>query len=246
MRPRAKICVSHDDDGMVIQAVSLDLDDTLWDIWATIERAEQSLHDWLVEHHPAIPQAFTTVELRGLARTVVERWPDIAHDRTEVRKRAFRLAAELTDSADFSEHTAFEIFYAGRNNVLFYDDALPALNWLQQHFPLVALTNGNANLSRIGIDHFFVGVLSSGDLGCSKPDPRMFLAACEYLQLPPQAVCHIGDDPELDIAGAAEVGMRTVWLNRKQQDYPADYPKPDAEINSLSELENILPRWSHT
>ena len=229
---------------MVIQAISLDLDDTLWDIWATIERAEHDLHAWLSEHHPAIPQAFTTVELRELARTVMERWPDIAHDRTEVRKRAFLLAAELTDTAGFCEHTAFEIFYAGRNNVLFYDDALPALNWLNERFPLVALTNGNANLNQIGIDHLFVGILSSGELGYSKPDPRMFMAACEHFQLPPHAVCHIGDDPLLDIAGASEIGMRTVWVNRKAQAYPADMPKPDAEIQSLAELENVLTRWS--
>jgi len=226
----------------MIKALTLDLDDTLWDIWTTIERAEQRLHDWLTEHHPAIPQAYTPVELRGLAQDVVERWPELAHDRTEVRKRAFRLAAELTQSADFCEQTAFEIFHAGRNDVLFFADALPALNQLAERFPLVALTNGNADLNQIGIEHFFSAILSSGNIGYSKPDPRMFLAACEALALQPIEICHIGDDPKLDVAGAAEVGMRTVWVNRKGQDYPADLPAPDVELTSLAELPVILDR----
>ncbi|HSH89356.1 MAG TPA: HAD family hydrolase, partial [Ramlibacter sp.] len=33
-----------------IKAISLDLDDTLWPIWPTIEKAEKSLHDWMVDH----------------------------------------------------------------------------------------------------------------------------------------------------------------------------------------------------
>ena len=35
-----------------IQAISLDLDDTLWPVWPTIERAERALHDWLQRHAP--------------------------------------------------------------------------------------------------------------------------------------------------------------------------------------------------
>ena len=35
-----------------IQAITLDLDDTLWPVWPTIQHAEQTLHDWLLVHAP--------------------------------------------------------------------------------------------------------------------------------------------------------------------------------------------------
>ena len=35
-----------------IAAISLDLDDTLWPIWPTIERAERVLHEWLLREAP--------------------------------------------------------------------------------------------------------------------------------------------------------------------------------------------------
>ena len=228
----------------MIKALTLDLDDTLWDIWATIERAEQRLHDWLAERHPAIPQAYTPLELRELTAAAAQRWPDLAHDRTQLRKKSFRLAAELTGSDNFCEHSAFEVFYAGRNDVLFYPDALPSLARLSTQFPLLALTNGNADLNQVGIAHHFVAVLASGELGYGKPGPRMFHAACEQLSLPAAAICHIGDDPELDIAGAAAVGMRTVWINRNGRAFPPDLPAPDSEISSLTELDTVLTRWT--
>ena len=227
----------------MIKALTFDLDDTLWDIWTTIERAEQRLHDWLAERHPAIPRAYTPRELRELTHAAALRWPEITHDRTELRKRSFRLAAELTGSENFCEHSAFEIFYAGRNDVLFYPDALPNLAWLSARFPLLALTNGNADLAKVGIEHFFAGILSSGKLGYGKPDPRMFVAACEQLGLSPAEICHIGDDPELDISGAARVGMRTVWVNRNGRCYPPGLTTPDAEIATLTKLPAVLESW---
>ena len=36
-----------------IHAITLDLDDTLWPIWPTIERAESALQAWLRQHAPA-------------------------------------------------------------------------------------------------------------------------------------------------------------------------------------------------
>ena len=43
-----------------VKAISLDLDDTLWPIWPTIERAEKVLHDWLVDHAPMAAALFSS------------------------------------------------------------------------------------------------------------------------------------------------------------------------------------------
>lgn len=225
---------------MQVQAISLDLDDTLWDIWATIARAEQQLHHWLDQHYPAISAAFTALELRQLAHSIAKQQPGLTHDRSVLRKTALKQAAEQVNVLDFCEHTAFEIFYSGRNQVLFFEDALETLGWLSARYPLIALTNGNADLAVIGIDQHFKTVLTSAQLGISKPDPRIFAAACNYLQLQPEQICHIGDDPELDIQGAAQAGLRTIWLNRQGQAYPETLVPPDISITRLAELPKVL------
>ena len=49
----------------------------------------------------------------------------------------------------------------------------------------------------------------SGDIGARKPDPAIFLHACEGLGVEPAAVLFVGDDLVKDVQGAAKVGMRT-------------------------------------
>jgi putative hydrolase of the HAD superfamily len=223
-----------------IRALSFDLDDTLWAIEPTIVRAEQLLHDWLERHHPEIPALFTPIALRELSRAAATRWPDRAHDRGSLRRAALRLAAEQVGiDQTFCEHTAFEVFQHARNQVELFPDALPVLSRLRARYPLVALSNGNADLARIGIDHLFVLALNPETTGTAKPDPAMYLAACEPLGVEPEEVLHVGDDPRLDVQGAAAAGMRTVWFNRERRKWPGGR-RPDAEIRDLTELEWLL------
>lgn len=225
-----------------IRALSFDLDDTLWAIEPTILRAEQLLHDWLQRHHPEIPALFTPVALRELTRAAATRWPEQAHDRGGLRRAALRLAAEQVGIVErFCEHTAFEVFQHARNQVELFPEALPVLNRLRVRYPLVALSNGNADLTRIGIDHLFVLALNPETTGTAKPDPAMYHAACEALGVAPEEVLHIGDDPRLDVQGAAGAGMRTAWFNPGQRGWPGG-PRPDAEIRELTQLEPLLER----
>lgn len=226
-----------------IRALSFDLDDTLWAIEPTILRAEQLLHDWLECHHPEIPALFTPVALRELTGAAARRWPDRAHDRGGLRRAALRLAAEQVGIIErFCEYTAFEIFQHARNQVELFPDAVAVLTRLRSRYPLVALSNGNADLARIGIDHLFVLALNPETTGTAKPDPAMYRAACEPLGVNPEEVLHIGDDPRLDVIGAAAAGMRTVWFNRERRNWPGGRHRPDAEIRDLGELEPLLTR----
>ena len=88
---------------------------------------------------------------------------------------------------------AFESFYTERNRVEFYDDALPALQRLGTRVPLAALSNGNADLARIGVSQHFVFQLGAREHGAAKPAASIFHAACAQLQLSPQHVLHVGD-----------------------------------------------------
>ena len=229
-----------------IRAITFDLDDTLWEIGPTLVRAEQRLHDWLSEHYPRITERYNNVQLRDLRHEIVKQNPKLAHDLTALRIEGLKHAAQQVGykSSQFDHEAAFAVFFAGRNDVIFFPDAMPALETLAKRYPLVALTNGNADIHRTGLGHVMQFAISAADVGASKPDPAMFMTACERLGFAAEEVVHVGDDLALDVAGAAAVGMRTVWVNRKNADV-ADNERQlaDMEITTLATLSGVLVNW---
>ena len=63
--------------------------------------------------------------------------------------------------------------------------------------------------------------------------------------MPAHEIVHVGDDPELDVAGARQAGMRAIWLNRHAREWPLDGVEPDGTITTLAELEPELDRLHH-
>jgi putative hydrolase of the HAD superfamily len=222
------------------KALSLDLDDTLWPIWPVIERAEAALAAFLGERCPATAAKFPIGEMRALRDRIAAEYPQYAHDFT--RQRRLSLAEALRSAGDDEAHVedAFNAFYAARNQVEFYPDALAALDRLAARWPIAALTNGNADLASIGILDRFAVAITAREAGHAKPDAPIFHAACAQLRLAPHEVLHIGDDPWLDVAGAAGVGMRTCWINRRNERWPDDMPAPDLQFETLSALADWL------
>ena len=126
-----------------IRAISLDLDDTLWPIWPTIERAERALQDWLRVHAPAAARLGQDPEvLRQIRKEVQTQWAGGSHDLAGLRREAIRrLLVQASEPAELAP-AAFEVFHAERQNVELFPDALPVLNFLKERYPLMALSNG--------------------------------------------------------------------------------------------------------
>ncbi len=228
---------------MSIQVITFDLDDTLWDIWSVVERAEIGLHQWLWHHYPRIPAHFSPLELRQLTAEVAAMHPHLIHDRSALRREALHLAAQRVGYLDFAVEAAFAIFFNARNDVVCYDDVHPTLHDLRTHYRIGALTNGNADLVQIGLDHLFDFAIYSAEIGASKPDPAIFAATCQRAGVAPAQIVHVGDDPDHDVQGAAQAGFKTVWINRKRRPWPAAF-RFDAEIHRLTELPPVLAAWS--
>lgn len=219
-----------------VRAISLDLDDTLWPIWPTIARAEEVLHAWLQQHAPATAQRYDgPAALRGLREAIVQARPDLAHDLSALRRESIRLALRTAgDDPDLAE-PAFELFLAERHRVTLYDDARPALARLAARYPIVSLTNGNAELERIGLADFFVGSVTARGFGVAKPDARIFQAAAALTGMPPDAVLHVGDDALLDVLGAQRAGLQAAWTNRGGAAW-AHEERPHLEVAELGAL----------
>lgn len=223
------------------RALSLDLDDTLWPVWPTIARAEVVLRDWLAQHAPATAAAFDTAALRALRDEVAAAHPHWAHDLSAIRRESIRHALRRTGEDPALADPAFEVFFAQRQAVTLYPDAAGALARLSARFPIVALTNGNADLARIGLAGHFTGTLSARELGLGKPDARVFHAACAHLGCAPEGVLHIGDDVRLDVDGAHDAGLPAAWV-RRDDHRSTDTPRraPRHTVPDLAALADAL------
>ncbi len=223
-----------------LRAISLDLDDTLWPIWPAIERAEAALHTFLLERCPRTAAKFPTERMRELRDAITERYPEHAHDFTQQRKLSLSEAFRISGDDQVHVEDAFTAFYAARNQIEFYPDALGALDRLAARWPVAALTNGNADLKQIGIADRFTVFITAGEAGHCKPNAPIFHATCSRLGLAPHEVLHVGDDPLLDIVGAARAGMRTCWINRRDAAWPPGLPPPDLRFTTLDALADWL------
>jgi putative hydrolase of the HAD superfamily len=224
---------------MQIAAITLDLDDTLWPIEPVMLRAELRLDDWLKTHCPRAAAAYPIPAMRALRDRVARENPHLAHDFSAQRRLSLYAALHAHGYDDAHVEGAYGEFYAARNEVECYADTVPALARLAARYPLVSLSNGNADVERIGLARFFRFSISSRDCGVAKPAVQIFHAACARLGLPPHAVLHVGDDPELDVAGARAAGLRTAWINRSSTAW-AHPQAPDLTLSDLAALADTL------
>lgn len=198
-----------------IRALTLDLDDTLWPIEPAIARAEQVLHRYLGEHAPKAAAMFDIPALRAMRDAVSRERPEIAHDFTAVRRESVRLALAQSGCDESLAEPAFEAFFAARHELEFYPEVLDALQRIARCYPLMALSNGNADIARTALGPLFCGAISAREFGIGKPDARIFHEACRRLGCEPHEVLHVGDDLALDVIGARDAGLQTFWLRRQ-------------------------------
>jgi FMN hydrolase / 5-amino-6-(5-phospho-D-ribitylamino)uracil phosphatase len=219
-----------------IKAISLDLDDTLWPIWPTIEKAEKVLHEWMVENAPMAAALFSSPSaLREIRDYMAANKPELRHDLSAVRRESIRLALYRAGENPLLAEAAFEVFFAERQRVTLFEDAQASLEFLSARFPLVSISNGNADLERVGLSSFFRAAICAREFGVGKPDPRIFHAAAGAVEVSPESILHVGDDATLDALGALNAGMQAAWVNRSDHLWPHE-TEPHVTICNLTEL----------
>lgn len=208
-----------------IRAITIDLDDTLWPVWPTIERAEKLAHEWLAERAPRVATDWPPDRLRELRMALYEVCPGLRHDYLQLRRLALE-EAFARSTGDRRTGTlirdALDVFMTARNEVELYPEVMACLERLSRRFPIASVTNGNADLAKIGLNHLFRATVSAHIYGAGKPEPAIFHAACRELGCAPHEVVHLGDDVELDVRGARTAGLQVVWINRAGNAWPGD------------------------
>lgn len=220
---------------MPVRAVSLDLDDTLWPVLPALIEAEHCVDRWLQEHHPDVASAWPVEAMRELRERIARDNTHLSHDFSAQRRLTIRHAFAACGIDDAPVDELWRIYFAARNDVQLYPDSLAALERINALVPLVSISNGNADLEVIGLHHLFHTRLNAAGVGVAKPGARIFIAASEALGIAPGDILHVGDDPLLDVVGAREAGLRTVWLNRNGETW-SHGPAPDLEFTDMTAL----------
>ena len=225
-----------------IRTITLDLDDTLWEINPVIKRAEKRLYTWLDDNYPRITEMHSIEDMRVLRKEVLEEHADKVHDLTFLRHTVLAKAATAAGYTEFLVDEAFAVFDAVRNDVEMFPEARPALVALRERFTLIAVTNGNADLKKVGIDDLFDAHINAAMVGAAKPHRSIFDAAVDAGGARASETVHVGDHPLYDVHGAREAGLRTVWVNRNRTEWPEEFAAPDAVVTHVGELEALLSR----
>jgi HAD superfamily hydrolase (TIGR01549 family) len=227
---------------MTIQLITFDLDDTLWHTAPVIVSAEATLRDWLARHAPKLG-GVPVEHLFEIRQRLVNADPSFRHRISALRRRvlfhALHEAGYPQPEAENLAEQAFEVFLEARHQVQVFPEVQPVLEQLCQHYTLGVVTNGNADVRRLGLADFFAFALCAEDLGIGKPDPRPFQEALRLGGATADLAIHVGDHPGDDIAGAQQAGMRAIWYNPLGKPWDAPH-QPDAQIQNLNQLPALL------
>lgn len=222
-----------------VKALSFDLDDTLYANTAVIAKAEVAMQQQLAQ---LLPASFhnNTVYWFEQRKILATEDKEVRHDVSRWRLLALQrgLTAQGMNPAQATEiaELAMSAFLQARTDIQLTPEVRPLLEQLAARFPLVAITNGNADIKKMGIADLFQFALRAGPDGRMKPYPDMFLTAAERLALPPPHILHIGDHVKSDVLGALSAGCQAAWLNLTP-DTPAKLKTlPHVELHQLEDL----------
>lgn len=122
-------------------------------------------------------------------------------------------------------------------------DAERVVRYLSAKYPLVVLSNGFVSvqyrkIDKSGLRDCFADIVLSEEVGCQKPNKRIFEIALERNGLSKEDVLMIGDSWTSDIQGAINAGIDQLWIQRedvRQSEQHATY-----KVNNLRDVLSML------
>ncbi|NVK25603.1 MAG: HAD-IA family hydrolase [Gammaproteobacteria bacterium] len=227
-----------------ITTLSFDLDDTLYQNEEVIKLAEQAQFDAVCERVERAKEIGIEFWLQ-LKWQVLKSNPELCHDVTEWRKKVIndglqQLNVESKLLNTFTQEI-YDIFYAERSNFTVPENTFSVLKQLKQKFTLIAVTNGNADIHRIGLAPYFDAYYRAGENSTRmKPYPDTLKLACNELNLEPQNIVHIGDNVSTDVKAGHNASAASLWFNPDNKNYPAGFALPTGEYSHLDDLLQLL------
>jgi len=224
------------------QILSFDLDDTLYDNRPVLLHAEQQLRQHLSEREPRLND-WQLADWASHRQAVARQHPQLAHDMTALRgesiKQALLSLGHPEPLAQAWQQQAVELFLTHRNQIQLAPRVLQLMQRLAERYPLVAITNGNADPSQFGLDGLFTSCHRPENGLRMKPHSDLFALAQQQHRQHGESWLHIGDHTRSDVAGALSMGWQACWLNNRPHRKPL-LQLPHVEIAAIEELQSLL------
>ena len=224
-----------------IKSITFDLDGTLWDYEAIMQRSLALTLEELAKHDAIAASQLNVEKVIAVRDRVANQMKSSVIDLEQVRLESFKqtLRSVGRPNDELAEQITKFYIHHRQADIQPFEDVMPALTALHRRYAVGALTNGNSHPERVGIGHVFDFTILASEQGVSKPDPRIFHIAAELAGCEPSELLHVGDDLTDDIEGAIAAGLQAVWINRSDQTAVPENP-PEFQISTLSTLTEWL------
>lgn len=226
--------------------IFFDLDRTLWDFEANARITLSDLfHEFGLDSHFASFEEFSQIYHRHNERL----WAEYRNGRIEkesLRKLRFVLTLKSVKLKDEALAQQLDERYISDSptKTALMPHTFEILEYLRERgYPMTIITNGFnevqwIKLKACGLEPYFERMLTSENVGYQKPDPRVFERALQEAGCTPAQAIMVGDDFEVDIAGARRAGIHQLFYNPQQQ---GNLPfRPTYTVADLIEIKRIL------
>jgi len=239
-------------DGTVIEALLLDLDDTILDNRAGLDTALREFSQWLAGRLGGAPPAVVQAQLRASSEWF---WSDDERHRWGRLDMPGSRRAFLTHAIGAIDVPAPDLIVEATDRYCALRDAclvpfagaLEALAKLRERAPALGLvTNGaaapqRAKIERFDLARYFDVIVVEGEAGFGKPDRRVFERALAAVGVTPERALMAGDNYECDVLGSLGAGLHAVWIDRERvAQTPIVPPRPHGRLASFVELASAL------
>lgn len=221
------------------KAISFDLDDTLYNNHPIIKKAEKSFLIYLNETYPELSE-LTAHQWNLYKKLVLKENPSLINDVSLWRLKILQKIMVIFGITEYKAieyaKIAFAEFLRLRSDFNVPAESITLLEKLSQHYPVIAITNGNVDEKQIGLHDKFQFILKAGGSFAAKPQADLFIAAAKQLNIEVSEILHIGDHLISDVFGAQNNHAQAIWFNEHKAPLNNAPLLPTVEITQLNQL----------
>ena len=237
------------------KAVFIDWDDTIGDFVGAAKRALQEMYDkYELSDYFASHEEFVSlykphnIELwdkygKDLVTKAFLRVDRFLYPLLHGTKVASQIQSYTALSA-LAEQMSEDFLHLTTKYFSLLPGAEELVHYLAKKYPLTVVTNGFIEVQyekfdKSGLRNCFSHIVLSEEVGCQKPNPRIYEEALRMNGVSAAEAVMIGDSWNSDIQGAINAGIDQIWV-RKSKD-----PLPEGQsatylVHTLSDVMEIL------
>jgi putative hydrolase of the HAD superfamily len=230
---------------MKYKHIFFDLDHTLWDFE---KNSTETLTELFYQFHletRGIPDLDTFIKTylhRNEMMWEQYRYGNIDKDILRNRRFEYTLYDLQIEDSELSKSLSDEYIKRAPFKTNLFPDTHEVLGYLKKKYVLHIITNGFREtqfikMNSTNITHYFSEIILSEEAGYKKPDPNIFYHSLEKAGTNAGDSLMIGDNLDVDIAGARAAAIDQVYFNPNRIPHERE---TTFEVHSLIELKGFL------